>query len=176
MTTRVTGPRTFVYWNRDAHIRRPVRCEFIQFLVSNIERLATWTFRLLIVSDAFHLQNFRSGLVKDLVGGFNIFWTNLQFDAAQQVGDEPIHADHIVIQQIRFDPCRLKAAFGEERFGKIAELSHRDSFVKFVNIDTRRHCDCDVEAPPRDLGLQSLMGSVAQFESPDREFFQLAFA
>src|SRR6202158_4111112 len=91
--------------------------------VSDIERLAAGTPRLLEIPDAFNIQHFGNGLVQDFAGRFRIFGANLELDFAKQLGGEPIHADHVVVHEVSLNPRRLQTTFRQQRIGKIAELA-----------------------------------------------------
>src|ERR1019366_1369473 len=95
----------------------------VQFFVADIERLAPGTLRLLEIADAFNVERFGYGLVQNFAGRFRILDANLEFDSAEKIGDEPIHADHVVIHKISLNPRRLKTPLRQQRFGKIAKLA-----------------------------------------------------
>jgi hypothetical protein len=51
-----------------------------------------------------------------------IFGSHLKLDAAEQIGNEPVHADHVVVDQNGFNTRRVECALGEQRVGQISEL------------------------------------------------------
>jgi hypothetical protein len=101
--------------------------------------LAAGTLGLLKIADAFNVERFGDGLVEDFVGHVCILGLNFQFDSAKEIGDEPIHTDHVVIDEIGLNSGGLQTALRQQRLRKIAELAQRDGFVELENIfDARR--------------------------------------
>ena len=125
----VTRPIFPGYGNRDAAKGRAVREHLVEFLVADIERLAAWTLRLLVFADSLHIHHRGNRQIQDFMRCFRILNTNLQLDAAQQVGNEPIHADHVVIDEISLNARGLEAALCQQRFGKVAKLAQCYGFV-----------------------------------------------
>ncbi len=76
---------------------------------------------------SLHLQGFWSGQIQDFGRIRNVFGPNLEFHPAKQIRDEPVHANHVVINQMTFDARGFQTAPGQQSLGKIAKLLNRDS-------------------------------------------------
>src|SRR5450631_337764 len=72
--------------------------------IGNIERLAPRALWLFDIADAFNIQYFGDGLVQNFARRFRILGVNLEFDSAEKIGNEPIHADHVVVHQVGLNP------------------------------------------------------------------------
>ena len=113
MAAGVAGPSLFVERDGNAGVGRHVSDGLVQFFKADIERLASGTLGLLKVSDAVNIESFGSRLVQNFGRRFRIFSADFQFDSAEEIGDEPIHADHVVVDEIGLYPGRLQAALCE---------------------------------------------------------------
>ena len=103
-----------------------VRDGTIEFAEVHIERLAFGAARLFIEAYALNIESFENRLVEQLQRVLHVFRLDAEFDTTHEIRDKPIEADQIVIPEKTFDAGGFKAAFGEESFGKVAELSDRN--------------------------------------------------
>src|ERR1700677_108920 len=109
----MAGPTLFVGWNGNASICCYVRDRFIQFFKADIKRLASRTLRLFEGAYAFKIQHFWDRLVQNFVGGCSVLRMTFQFNSAEEIGDEPIHTDHIVVHEIGLNSRGFETAFGQ---------------------------------------------------------------
>jgi hypothetical protein len=91
----------------------------IQLFEVDVQGLALRTSRLLILSNTFHVQQFRRGFIQNGGGCFDIFPIDQEFNSAQQVGNEPVHSYHVVVGQETLDSRRIENAFCQQRFWQV---------------------------------------------------------
>jgi hypothetical protein len=82
--------------------------------------------RLFIFSNTLDIEILRYGCFQQFDGYVSIFRTDTEFCSANKVGDEPVHADHVVVAKETFDAGRFQGALSQERLGKVTKLFHHD--------------------------------------------------
>src|ERR1022692_3218323 len=76
----MAAPGPAIDWNRHVQPYGQVRDWPIEFLESDIQRLALWAMRLLIFTDARDVESLRNRLVQNFIGHLNILRSYLQLD------------------------------------------------------------------------------------------------
>ena len=84
----------------------------MQVLKGDVQRLAMRASGLLIVSHTRDGEGIRDASVQQVGGYQGVFLCDAEFDSPEKVGEEPVHADHVVVGQGRFDVCRFEHALG----------------------------------------------------------------
>lgn len=95
----------------------------IEFLKTDVQRIALGTTGLLIQSHAMYVKAFEDGLIEERFGFEHVFRPDAKFDSADEVRDEPVEANEVFVAQETFNARRFQAALGQQRLWKIAELA-----------------------------------------------------
>jgi hypothetical protein len=172
----MAGPSLFVERDRNTGVGSHVGDGLVQFFKADVERLAAGAFRLLKVSDAVNIESLGCGLVQNFCRRFRIFGANFQFDSAEEIGDEPIHADHVVVYEIRLYPGRLQAALGQQRFGQIAKLPQCYGLILFVSIVAVWLSDRQLETTPGSFFFENFVCDGAEFVATLSNFAEFLVA
>src|SRR5215471_14052178 len=93
--------------------RTAIRQWLIELVEADVQRSALRTARLLIIFGVSKVELFRDGLVEYGSRFLEIVGRNLQFDATDQIGNEPMQSDHVVIHKDRLDACGFQTALSE---------------------------------------------------------------
>src|SRR5581483_101993 len=90
----------------------------------NVERTTMWALRLFILSESFDVEALRNRVAEQHYRLLNIIPVHSKPDAAEQVRNEPIHANHVFIEKKALNACRIKHAFCKQCFRQVTELQH----------------------------------------------------
>ena len=69
--------------------------------------------RLLVGSYAFNFNSSRGRLLERSERNLLVFLAHAKLDASHQVRNEPVHANHVVVDEERFNPSRLEGTLGQ---------------------------------------------------------------
>jgi|ERR1700722_8938196 hypothetical protein len=144
----MTAPALLVERHWNTGVGGQIGNRLVKFFKADVERLAARTLRLLKISDAFYIEYFGDRLVKKFESHLCIFGANFEFDSAEKVGDKPIHADHVVVDEVSLYACRFEAALCQKRLWKIAKLTKSDGLVELKYVFTARRSDRKLQASP----------------------------